>query len=68
MKLEPMMAARAPGFARAAIARASASERSVWTLSRSKPGVASRTGSAPVASSSRSKRNDSPELVTAALL
>jgi hypothetical protein len=36
MKLAPMMTARAPAFARAAIARASAIERRVKTLSLSR--------------------------------
>jgi len=54
MKLEPMITALAPDLARSAIARASASERRVNTLSRSNPGVLSRLGSAPVARSSLS--------------
>ena len=46
---------RAPrAFGQSMMARQSASERSVCTCGWSAPGIGSRTGSAPVASSSRS--------------
>jgi hypothetical protein len=52
MKLEPMTTARFAFPASAMISRLSVSVRSVWTWGRLAPGTSSRTGSAPVASSS----------------
>ena len=54
MKLAPMTTARTAALAPSMIAWQSASERSVWTCGWSAPGIVRRTGSAPVASSSRS--------------
>jgi hypothetical protein len=64
MKFEPITTARAPLRARPISARASPSERSRWTLPAEKPGIGSATGSAPVASSRRSKASVSPPTVT----
>ena len=54
MKLAPITTARCACLACAMIARLSASERSVWTCGSFAPGMSSRIGSAPVASSSLS--------------
>ena len=54
MKLAPITTARRAVAARAMMARQSPSVRSVCTCGRSMPGNGRRTGSAPVASSSRS--------------
>src|SRR5262249_58313377 len=54
IKLAPMMTARFAAWAALMIAWQSFRERSVWTCGCSAPGIARRTGSAPVASNSRS--------------
>ena len=54
MKLAPITTARRAVLARSMMARLSARVRSVWTCGWSAPGIGSRTGSAPVASSRRS--------------
>ena len=58
MKLAPITTARFADFARAMIARESASVRSVNTCGKAAPGMVSRTGSAPVARSSASYSSD----------
>ncbi len=57
MKLAPITMARRAPSDEAMIARQSASERNTWTWGWSAPGIGSRTGSAPVASSKRSYAN-----------
>jgi hypothetical protein len=54
MKLAPITSARLADLACSMIARLSARLRSVWTWEGPAPGMGKRTGSAPVASSSRS--------------
>ena len=58
MKLAPTITTRPR--AAAAIARLSASVRSVWTCGRSAPSIGSRIGSAPVATSSASYGSSRP--------
>src|SRR6266481_2804949 len=55
MKLAPSTTVRRAAAARSMIARESASDRNMRTCGSSAPGVDRRTGSAPVASNSRSK-------------
>ena len=54
MKPAPICSTRAPGRARSAMARASASVQQVSTPGRSNPGMGGRTGCEPVAISKRS--------------
>ena len=60
MKLAPSTATRRALLVRSMMARQSASDRSVSTCGSSAPGIDKRTGSAPVASSSRSKEMTLP--------
>ena len=60
MKLAPITSTRFALPAALMMARLSATERKVWTCGWSAPGIWSLTGSAPVASSSRSNGSLSP--------
>ncbi len=60
MKLAPITSARLALPAVLMTARLSATERKVWTCGWSAPGTCNLTGSAPVASSSRSNDSLSP--------
>ena len=61
MKPAPICSTRLPFFARAAIARASASVQHGCTPGRSIPGIGGRLGCEPVATRSRSQASVSPD-------